>query len=69
MKAQDHTAGMGLLTDPGAGRGKFTQLLVNYHGKLCIILYIFGIAWFLLLAYEPNNAGKICVGLASSQTD
>ncbi|KAF4522224.1 hypothetical protein B566_EDAN009068 [Ephemera danica] len=47
---------MGLLTDPGAGRGKFTQLLVNYHGILCILLYLAGIVMFLLLACESNNA-------------
>ncbi|KAJ9593199.1 hypothetical protein L9F63_015244, partial [Diploptera punctata] len=48
---------MGLLTDPGAGRGKLTQLLVTYHNKLCILLYVGGVAWFLILAHDNFNAG------------
>lgn len=48
---------MGLLTDPGAGSGKFTQLLVAYHNKLCVLLYIGGIIWFMILAHEHFNAG------------
>ncbi|XP_066999690.1 glycosylphosphatidylinositol anchor attachment 1 protein [Anabrus simplex] len=48
---------MGLLTDPGAGRGKLTHLLVKYHGKLCLLLYLAGLVWFGLLAHEHFNAG------------
>lgn len=48
---------MGLLTDPGAGRGKLTQLLVTYHSKLCILLYVGGVAWFVILAHDNFNAG------------
>ena len=48
---------MGLLTDPGAGRGKLTRILVNYHNKLCFALYLIGIIWFLLLANDQFNAG------------
>ncbi|XP_063237453.1 glycosylphosphatidylinositol anchor attachment 1 protein [Bacillus rossius redtenbacheri] len=48
---------MGLLTDPGSGRGKLTQLLVTHYDKLCIILYVGGIVWFMLLAHEHFNAG------------
>lgn len=48
---------MGLLTDPGAGSGKVTQLLVTYHSKLCVLLYIAGVVWFMILAHEHFNAG------------
>jgi hypothetical protein len=48
---------MGLLTDPGAGRGKLTQLLVTYHNKLCVLLYIAGVLWFMILAHKHFNAG------------
>ncbi|KAJ4428966.1 hypothetical protein ANN_25962 [Periplaneta americana] len=48
---------MGLLTDPGAGRGKLTQLLVAYHNKLCVLLYIGGVTWFIILAHDNFNAG------------
>jgi hypothetical protein len=48
---------MGLLTDPGAGRGKFSQYLVSYHSTVCLIMYISCVAWFLLLAYDSYNAG------------
>ncbi|PSN54175.1 Glycosylphosphatidylinositol anchor attachment 1 protein [Blattella germanica] len=48
---------MGLLTDPGAGRGKLTQLLVTYHNKLCILLYLGGLIWFIILAHDNFNAG------------
>ncbi|XP_059470243.1 glycosylphosphatidylinositol anchor attachment 1 protein [Neocloeon triangulifer] len=48
---------MGLLTDPGAGRGKFSQYLVHYHSRLCLLMYLGCIVWFLLLVYEPYNAG------------
>ena len=48
---------MGLLTDPGAGHGKLTQLLVTYHNKLCILLYVGGVAWFVILAHDNFNAG------------
>nr|CAD7409168.1 unnamed protein product [Timema poppensis] len=48
---------MGLLTDPGAGRGKLTQILVMYYNKLCVVLYIAGLVWFALLAHEHFNAG------------
>lgn len=48
---------MGLLTDPGAGRGKLTQLLVIYHNKLSIVFYVIGILWFAVLAHDNFNAG------------
>jgi|TergutCu122P1_1016479.scaffolds.fasta_scaffold1512183_2 glycosylphosphatidylinositol transamidase len=48
---------MGLLTDPGAGSGKLTRLLVTYHSKLCVLLYIAGVVWFMILAHEHFNAG------------
>ncbi|KAG8224021.1 hypothetical protein J437_LFUL001098 [Ladona fulva] len=48
---------MGLLTDPGAGRGKLTQVLVCHHSKLCALSYIGGVIWFTLLARDAFNAG------------
>ncbi|XP_046385153.1 glycosylphosphatidylinositol anchor attachment 1 protein [Ischnura elegans] len=48
---------MGLLTDPGAGRGKLTQILVSHHSKLCALSYISGVVWFMLLAHGMFNAG------------
>ncbi|KDR22254.1 glycosylphosphatidylinositol anchor attachment 1 protein [Zootermopsis nevadensis] len=48
---------MGLLTDPGAGHGRLTQLLVTYHNKLIILLYIGGVLWFMILAHKHFNAG------------
>lgn len=48
---------MGLLTDPGAGHGKLTQLLVTYHNKLSVLLYIGGVLWFMILAHKHFNAG------------
>jgi hypothetical protein len=48
---------MGILTDPGAGSGKFAQLLAAHHNKLCVLLYIGGIVWFMILAHEHFNAG------------
>ncbi|XP_071447710.1 glycosylphosphatidylinositol anchor attachment 1 protein [Hetaerina americana] len=48
---------MGLLTDPGAGRGKLTQILVSHHSKLCVLSYISGVIWFMLLANGLFNAG------------
>lgn len=48
---------MGLLTDPSAGQGKLTKALLKYYSKLCILLYIAGLVWFVTLAYSPLNAG------------
>lgn len=47
---------MGLLTDPTAGQGKLTKALLKYYAKLCVLLYVSGVVWFLSLAYAPLNA-------------
>lgn len=66
---------MGLLTDPGAGRGKLTVLLEAHHGKLCILLYLGGVFYFSLLAHEHFNAGTyfsenaLLPGLVESEYD
>lgn len=49
---------MGLLTDPNPGQGKFTKLLLSTRGRLCTLMYIAGIAWFLCLAHKNFNNGK-----------
>lgn len=46
---------MGLLTDPTAGQGKLTKALLQYYSKLCVLLYVSGVVWFLALAYAPLN--------------
>lgn len=46
---------MGLLTDPTAGQGKLTKALLKFYTKLCILLYLGGLAWFCSLAYPPFN--------------
>lgn len=46
---------MGLLTDPTAGHGKLTKALLRYYTKICVLLYIGGVAWFCALAYPPFN--------------
>lgn len=46
---------MGLLTDPSTDQGKFLKVLLKYYPKLCGLLYVAGIVWFLTLAYPPMN--------------
>ncbi|KAF5275044.1 hypothetical protein FQA39_LY06981 [Lamprigera yunnana] len=48
---------MGILTDPSAGQGKVTKLIINYPKELSALLYVSGVMWFGLLAYAPLNAG------------
>ena len=47
---------MGLLTDTKQ-RQVLVRLILKYHQKLSVLLYIAGLAWFLALAYRPLNAG------------
>ena len=47
---------MGLLTDTKQ-RQVLVHLILKYHQKLSVLLYIAGLAWFLALAYRPLNAG------------
>lgn len=46
---------MGLLTDPSAGQGKLIKLLLKYYRKLCILLYLGGVTYFVLLASPQLN--------------
>ncbi|XP_046574937.1 LOW QUALITY PROTEIN: glycosylphosphatidylinositol anchor attachment 1 protein-like [Haliotis rubra] len=46
---------MGLLTDPKQ-RQRLVAIISKYNQKLSILLYIVGLAWFFLLAYQPLNA-------------
>ncbi|XP_049835357.1 glycosylphosphatidylinositol anchor attachment 1 protein [Schistocerca gregaria] len=48
---------MGLLTDPGVGRGKVVKLLIKHHDKVCALSYIAGVLWFASLAHDNFNAG------------
>lgn len=48
---------MGLLTDPGVGRGKIVKLLLQHHDKVCALSYIVGVLWFASLAHDNFNAG------------
>lgn len=48
---------MGILTDPSAGQGKITKIIIKYYSKLTILMYVGGVIWFCLLAYTPLNAG------------
>ncbi|KAK7867039.1 hypothetical protein R5R35_005680 [Gryllus longicercus] len=66
---------MGLLTDPGAGRGKLTMMLEAHHGRLCIVLYLCGVVYFALLAHEHFSAATyfsenaLLPGLVESEYD
>ncbi|XP_071116541.1 glycosylphosphatidylinositol anchor attachment 1 protein-like [Haliotis cracherodii] len=46
---------MGLLTDPKQ-RQRLVAVISKYNQKLSILLYMAGLVWFLLLAYQPLNA-------------
>ncbi|XP_067652625.1 glycosylphosphatidylinositol anchor attachment 1 protein-like [Haliotis asinina] len=46
---------MGLLTDPKQ-RQRLVAIISKYNQKLSVLLYIVGLAWFFLLAYQPLNA-------------
>ncbi|KAK7114135.1 glycosylphosphatidylinositol anchor attachment 1 protein-like isoform X2 [Littorina saxatilis] len=47
---------MGLLTDTKQ-RQIVLRMILRYHQRLSILLYIVGLVWFLALAYRPLNAG------------
>nr|XP_018917594.1 PREDICTED: glycosylphosphatidylinositol anchor attachment 1 protein [Bemisia tabaci]XP_018917595.1 PREDICTED: glycosylphosphatidylinositol anchor attachment 1 protein [Bemisia tabaci] len=47
---------MGLLTDPTTGQGKIIQILLNHHGKICVLLFLSSLVWFVLLAHNQFNA-------------
>lgn len=49
---------MGLLTDPNTGQGKWTKLLINNEMRLCILVYLSGVFWFLCLANKSFNNGN-----------
>lgn len=46
---------MGLLTDPRAGTGKIIKLLLKWEKPLCLILYVGGVIWLMLLALPAFN--------------
>ncbi|CAL7943658.1 unnamed protein product [Xylocopa violacea] len=46
---------MGLLTDPRAGSGKIIKFVLKWERPLCLLLYISGIIWILLLALPAFN--------------
>ncbi|KAK5648233.1 hypothetical protein RI129_003125 [Pyrocoelia pectoralis] len=48
---------MGILTDPSAGQGKITKIIIKYYSKISVLMYVGGVMWFFLLAYSPLNAG------------
>lgn len=53
---------MGLLTDPRAGTGKIIKLLLKWEKPLCLVLYVGGVIWLMLLALPAFNY-SMCVFL------
>lgn len=47
---------MGLLTD-AKQRQWLVRIVLRYHQKLSVLLYVGGLLWFFALAYRPLNAG------------
>lgn len=47
---------MGLLTDPSSEQGRATKLLLRFHTKISVLLYLTGVIWFCSLAYPSMNA-------------
>ena len=46
---------MGLLSNPKM-REKVAGLVGRYNNKLCLLFYVVGLVWFLLLAHKDVNA-------------
>jgi GPI-anchor transamidase subunit GAA1 len=45
---------MGLLTDPGRS-DKFAKLLLKYHTKVSIVVYVVGLCWLFALVDDNFN--------------